>query len=102
MGDLLNLFLRFLRFHGLSVYIIGTTDLKWMLDIFLWVHDNMDWTLIFITLILGLIVIGMGSIGCYNKHGTVGSEQRYLVLLLILAVITTSFGLYRGLTRKIV
>ena len=68
----------------------------------------MDLTLIIITLILGITGIAMGSIGvgCYNKHGSIAnnfkneSKYIYLVIMLILAVLVSAFGLYKGFTHE--
>ena len=70
----------------------------------------MDLTLIFITLFLGITGIAMGSIGvsCYNKHGSIAknfeneSNYRYLVFMLVPAVLMSVFGLYKGFTHETV
>ena len=59
---------------------------------------------IFIALVLGITGIAMGSIGinCYNKHGSIAKNfenepnYRYLVFMLIGAILTTLYGIYAG------
>ncbi len=63
---------------------------------------------VFISLVLGITGIAMGSIGinCYNKHGSIGKNfknepnYRYLVFMLIGAILTTLFGIYKGATHQ--
>jgi hypothetical protein len=63
---------------------------------------------IFISLVLGITGIAMGSIGinCYNKHGSIGKNfknepnYRYLVFMLIAAILVTLFGIYNGATHQ--
>lgn len=68
----------------------------------------MDLKLIFLTLLLGITGIAMGSIGinCYNKHGSIAknfekeSNYRYLVFMLVGAILVTMYGLYSGATHQ--
>ena len=63
---------------------------------------------IFIALVLGITGIAMGSIGinCYNKHGSIAKNfenepnYRYLVFMLIGAILTTLYGIYAGATHQ--
>ena len=63
---------------------------------------------IFVSLFLGITGIAMGSIGinCYNKHGSISKNfenepnYRYLVIMLILAIIVTLYGLYSGISNQ--
>jgi hypothetical protein len=59
---------------------------------------------IFVALFLGITGVVMGSIGinCYNKHGSIGKNfknepnYRYLVFMIIAALLVTLFGIYSG------
>ena len=76
--------------------------------VFFFVNCIMELKLIMISLILGITGIAMGSIGinCYNTHGSISknfqneSNYRYLVFMLIAAIVATLYGMYAGATHQ--